>query len=75
MGKMLVLGAAANHDRYSHKAVKSLIRNGFEAVAVGFKTGFINDVEILTGLPEISDVGIPCCCIWGKNGRRNITIT
>ena len=56
MGKMLVLGAAANHDRYSHKAVKSLIRHGFEVVAVGFRSGFINDVEILTGLPEINDV-------------------
>ena len=56
MGKMLVLGAAENPDRYSCKAVKSLDRNGYEVVAVGFKPGFIKEIEILAGTPEIIDV-------------------
>jgi len=53
---MLVLGAAEKPERYSCKAVKSLARNGYEVVAVGFRKGFINDTEILTGMPEIQDV-------------------
>jgi predicted CoA-binding protein len=53
---MLVLGAAENPDRFSCKAVKSLDKNGYDVVAVGFRPGFIRDIEILTGKPEISDV-------------------
>jgi predicted CoA-binding protein len=56
MGKMLVLGAAENPDRYSCKAVKSLYRNGYEVVAVGLRPGFIKDTEILTGKPLIDDI-------------------
>ena len=56
MGKILVPGAAGNPDRYSCMATKSLIRNGYEAVPVGFKSGFIKELEILTGMPEIDDV-------------------
>lgn len=53
---MVVLGAAENPDRYSCKMVKSLYRNGYEFVAVGFRKGFIKETEILTGQPEINDV-------------------
>ena len=56
MGKMLVLGAAEKPERYSCKAVKSLDRKGFDVVAVGFKQGYIKDIEILTGTPEVDDV-------------------
>jgi predicted CoA-binding protein len=56
MGKMLVLGAAEKPERYSCKAVKSLARNGYDVVAVGVRPGFIKDIEILTGTPEIEDV-------------------
>lgn len=52
----MVLGASDNPDRYACKATKSLLRNGFEAVPVGFKSGFIKDLEILTGMPDIEDV-------------------
>jgi predicted CoA-binding protein len=56
MGKMLVLGAVEKPERYSCKAVKSLARNGYNVVAVGFKPGFIKDIEILTGTPVVEDV-------------------
>ena len=56
MGKILVLGAAEKPERYSCKAVKSLDRNGYEVVAVGFKPGVIKEIEILTGMPAIDDV-------------------
>jgi predicted CoA-binding protein len=56
MGKMLVLGATENPDRYGFKAVKALLRNDYEVVPVGFRSGFIKDVEILTGMPAVEDV-------------------
>jgi predicted CoA-binding protein len=56
MGKILVLGAAENPDRYSCKAVKALLRNSYDVVAVGFKPGKIKEIEILTGMPALEDV-------------------
>jgi len=56
MKKTLVLGASPNPVRFSCKAVKSLRRHDIDVVAVGFRKGFIEDVEILTGQPEIKDV-------------------
>ena len=55
-GKTLVLGAAENPDRYSCKAVKALLRNDYEVVPVGFRSGSIKDTVILTGMPQIEDV-------------------
>ncbi len=54
--KTLVLGASPNPIRFSHKAVKSLLRHEQEVVAVGFKEGLIADEEILVGMPQIEDV-------------------
>ena len=54
--KTLVLGASPNPVRFSHKAVKSLLRHGQEAVAVGFKEGIIAEQEILLGTPHVEDV-------------------
>ena len=56
MKKTVVLGASENPVRFSHKAVKSLLRNNVEVVPVGFRKGYIADVEILTGKPMIDDV-------------------
>ncbi len=70
MGKMLVLAAATNPSRFSHKAVKSLVRNGYEVMAVGFRPGFIDDVEILTGMPEISDVDTVLLYMGEKRQRE-----
>jgi len=54
--KTLVLGASPNPVRFSHKAVKSLLRHDQEVVAVGFREGLIVEEEILTGQPPIEDV-------------------
>ncbi len=56
MKKTLVLGASPNESRFSHKAVKALVRLEYEVVAVGRKKGEIKGVGILTGLPHIEDV-------------------
>lgn len=55
-GKTVVLGASPNPVRFSHKAVKSLLRHDKEVVAVGFKKGLIVEEEILVGRPEIENV-------------------
>ncbi len=52
----LVLGASPNPVRFSHKAVKSLLRHDKKVVAVGFKKGEIADEEILVGQPHIENV-------------------
>lgn len=57
MQKYLVFGASPNRLRHSNKAVKSLIRHNKEVVPVGFRKGSISGVEILTGQPEIENVG------------------
>jgi len=54
--KTLVLGASPNPVRFSHKAVKSLLRNEEEVVAVGFREGLIVEEEIMTGTPPIEGV-------------------
>ena len=54
--KTVVLGASPNPVRFSHKAVKSLLRNEQEVVAVGFKEGLIVDEEIQLGMPHIENV-------------------
>ena len=55
-GITVVLGASPNPIRFSHKAVKSLLRHDREVVAVGFRDGLIEEEEILVGQPEIHDV-------------------
>ncbi len=52
----VILGASPNPVRFSHKAVKSLLRHDKKVVAVGFKKGEIADEEILVGLPHIENV-------------------
>jgi len=52
----LVLGASPNPIRFSHKAVKSLLRHNKKVVAVGFKKGEIVDEEILVGQPHIDNI-------------------
>ncbi|MEN8202865.1 MAG: CoA-binding protein [Bacteroidota bacterium] len=52
----LVLGASPNPVRFSHKAVKSLLRHEKKVVAVGFKEGMIAEEEILVGQPQIDNV-------------------
>jgi len=64
MGKTVVLGASPNPARFSHKAVKSLLKKQQEVVAVGFKEGIIvydkdgiyAETAILKGTPPLEDV-------------------
>ncbi|MCK5692479.1 MAG: CoA-binding protein [Bacteroidales bacterium] len=54
--KTVVLGASPNPVRFSHKAVKSLLRHDQQVVALGFKEGLIAEEEIQVGMPPIEEV-------------------
>ncbi len=56
MKKTIVLGASPNPMRFSHKAVKSLIRHGYEVVPIGIRRGKIMDEDIIIGKPDINQV-------------------
>jgi uncharacterized protein len=56
MNNMVVLGASPNPDRFSYKAVKSLLKHNFNVVAVGLRPGLIDNFPIQTGQPPIDDV-------------------
>jgi hypothetical protein len=56
MKKTLVLGASPNPIRFSHKAVKSLVRHGFDVVPIGNKKGDIMWQKIIIGKPALEDI-------------------
>ena len=56
MKKTVVIGASDNPERYSYRAVVSLLRTDHAVVAVGNKEGEIEGIKILTGQPAIADV-------------------
>lgn len=52
MKKTLVLGATPNPERYAHEAVRRLVRHGHPTIPVGIRTGEIEGLYILTGMPQ-----------------------
>lgn len=54
--KTVVIGASENPERYSNRAVNSLLNHGKEVVAIGLREGEIRGVKIQTGQPAIADV-------------------
>ena len=42
--KTLVIGASIKPERYSNKAINSLLAHGHEVVAIGAKSGKVNSV-------------------------------
>ncbi len=56
MKKTLVIGASAKSERYSHKAVKRLNKNNHPVIALGNRTGFIDNTEIKTEMGTEDDI-------------------
>lgn len=57
MGKVvIVLGASPKADRFSYKAVKSLIRHHHQVHAIGKRKGVIGDIVIHTDQPDFPNV-------------------
>jgi len=54
--KTVVIGASEKPGRYANIAVERLMRYGHDVVPVGLRKGKINNIEILTGQPEIEAV-------------------
>lgn len=45
--KTLVLGASSNPSRYSFLAINKLRNEGHDVVAIGKRTGNVNDIEVI----------------------------
>jgi predicted CoA-binding protein len=56
MSIVVVLGASPNPERFSYKAVKRLISNNYQVVAIGKSNGSIGNIPIVTGQPALNDV-------------------
>lgn len=54
--KTVVLGASDNPARYSHMAVERLIAHKHPVVAIGRKTGKIDQTDIIIDHPQMDDV-------------------
>jgi predicted CoA-binding protein len=65
--KTVVIGASTNPERYSYKAVKSLLDHGHDVVPVGVKKGNLFGLEIKNGNPDISDVHTVTLYLGAKN--------
>jgi predicted CoA-binding protein len=50
MDKVLILGASANPTRFSHKAIKSLLRRNYNVVAIGLAHDTVDSVTIETDM-------------------------
>ena len=56
MSIVIVLGASPSPDRFSYKAVKSLVRHHHQVYAVGKRKGSIGDIPIHNDQPFVPGV-------------------
>ena len=54
--KTLVMGASPNPLRYANKAVRRLLSNGYEVVAIGKREVEIEGVKVIKGKPPIKGI-------------------
>jgi predicted CoA-binding protein len=54
--KTLVIGASTNPSRFSHLAIKSLVKHNIEVVAIGKKRGEVDGITIVVDKPNYTDV-------------------
>ena len=54
--KTLVIGASPNPARYGHKAVKRLRKHNIEVIAIGLRETVIEDITVVKGKPELTDI-------------------
>jgi predicted CoA-binding protein len=54
--KTLVLGASEETSRYSNMAIRMLRKHDHPVVAIGRKSGKVDDVIIETGTPQLEDI-------------------
>ncbi len=54
--KTLVMGASPNPSRYSNKAIKRLLANNIEVVAIGKRETEIHGIHVIKGMPQLKDI-------------------
>lgn len=54
--KTLVIGASTNPQRFSYLAIKSLVKNHVDVVAIGLREGEVEDVPIVVGKPSLENI-------------------
>lgn len=68
---VLVLGASANPDRFSYKAVRSLQDNNFPVIAVGRRDADLGNLKIRKGMPgDIRNVHTITIYMSAKNQKE-----
>lgn len=65
--KTLILGASENPDRYSYRALNSLVRQGHPVVAVGLREGRVAGVDILCAPAPFTDIDTVTLYLNPKN--------
>ncbi|MBN2610779.1 MAG: CoA-binding protein [Bacteroidales bacterium] len=70
MENVVVIGASPNPDRYSNKAVRSLLKRGYHVIPLGRKEGKIENLPIITGKPDIKNVHTVLMYISPTNQRE-----
>ena len=68
--KTLVLGASENPSRYSNMALKKLRAYGHDVVAIGFRKGKVDDVEIVKEKPYVKDIDTVTLYMNGQNQKN-----
>jgi len=65
--KTVVIGASAKPFRFSYSAVVELNRNSIPVEAIGLRKDSIEDIEIQTGNPSITDTHTVTMYVGPKN--------
>lgn len=63
----LVIGASENTDRYSNKAIKSLVSHKQPVKAIGLKKGNVDGVEIIKEKDNFDDIDTVTLYLNSKN--------
>lgn len=67
MKKTLVLGASENPERYSNKAIKSLLKHGHIVVGIGARKGVVDGVEFIKERLAFTDIDTVTLYLSPKN--------
>ena len=67
MKKTVVIGASANEERYSNRAVRKLKAYGHDVVAVGLREGEIDGVKIHADRPAEKNVDTVTMYVGAQN--------
>lgn len=63
----VVVGASENPERYSNKAILSLVKHGHNVIGLGIKEGEVAGIKILTNKPQLTDVDTVTLYIGPRN--------